>query len=272
MPAMTDRLSTGPVKGRLAGKIAIVTGAGGGQGLGVARLFAQAGATVIASDISPQGVKATQDIAEREGLSIDMSVIDVSSANDVNPWIEGIARRYGGIDILYNNAASTRFAPFGEMALEDWQETLRLELDVVFIPTRAVWAHMIARGGGSVINIASISGMRGLGYLGAAGHATGKAGVIGLTRQLATEGAPHWIRVNAISPGPIVTPVTETLIETSPDFNRDFHGASVLARPGRPIDIAYAGLFLASDESSYVSGINLPVDGAGSSKASHTDH
>lgn len=272
MSQMTERLSTGPVAGRLAGKIALVTGAGGGQGQGVARLFAEAGAIVVASDISEAGVVATRRLASSEGVTIDMSAVDVSQANEVDKWVDQTVQRYGGIDILYNNAAHTHFAPFNEMTLVQWQETLRLELDVVFIPTQAVWPHMVKRGGGSIINVASISGMRGIGYLGAAGHATGKAGVIGLTRQLALEGAPHWIRVNAISPGPIVTPVTEPLLANSPDFSRNFHGASVLARVGRPIDIAYAGLFLASDESSYISGINMPVDGAGSSKASYTEH
>lgn len=271
MHVSEERHSSGPVAGRLAGKIAVVSGAGGGQGQAVAVLFAQAGATVIASDINPEGVEATRRLAAAQDLAIGIDVVDVSDERAVGDWINAAGQRHGGIDILYNNAAYTHFAAFADMTLHQWQETLRLELDVVFLPSRAAWPHMLRRGGGSIINIASISGMRSTAFLGAAGHAAGKAGVIGLTRQMALEGAPHWIRVNAISPGPIVTPVTESLL-ADPNFARGFTGMSVLARTGRPIDIAYAGLFLASDEASYVTGVNLSVDGGGASKASHTDH
>ena len=270
---MTDsRFSKGPVAGRLAGKTALVTGAGGGQGQSVALLFARAGATVIGSDIGDAGVAATAELARQQGLGITMDCVDASDEDAVDLWVADAAERHGGIDILYNNAAHTHFAPFAEMTVTQWRETLRLELDVVFLPTRAVWPHMIARGGGSIINIASVSGMRASEDLGAAAHAAGKGGVIGFTRQLAMEGAPHWIRVNTISPGPILTTVTEIMSNENQAFRERFNGWPMLGRTGRPIDVAYAGLFLASDESTFVTGANLTVDGGWSGKGGFTPH
>jgi NAD(P)-dependent dehydrogenase (short-subunit alcohol dehydrogenase family) len=126
--------------------------------------------------------------------------------------------------------------------------------------------------GGSIINIASVSGMRATEFLGAAAHAAGKSGVIGFTRQLALEGAPYWIRANSISPGPIVTPVTEPILGTNKPFSDCFHGWPLLSRVGRPADVAYAGLFLASNESSFITGANLTVDGGWAVKGGFTPH
>jgi meso-butanediol dehydrogenase / (S,S)-butanediol dehydrogenase / diacetyl reductase len=264
--------SRGPVTGRLADKVVVVTGAGGGLGQDAAILFAQAGAKVVASDISAAGVEATQRVAQGRGLTIDMSPVDAADEAAVQNWVSDAVARHHKIDALYNNAAGTRFALFGEMSLQDWRETLRLELDIVFIPTRAVWPNMVAGGGGSIINIASVSGMRGTEAIGAAAHATGKSGVIGFTRQVALEGAPYWIRCNSISPGPMVTPATQPILEVSAEFKRQFEGWPLLSRTGRPADISYAGLFLASDESAFITGTNLVVDGGWSKKGGFTPH
>jgi meso-butanediol dehydrogenase/(S,S)-butanediol dehydrogenase/diacetyl reductase len=175
---MTNRdnhLSCGPVAGRLAGKVVLVTGAAAGQGHEVALLFARAGAIVEASDINADGLSATRACAEREGLNVGTTAVDAADSAIVREWVDGIATRHGHIDVLYNNAAQTHFAPFGEMTLHQWHETLRLELDVVFIPSQAVWPHMLAQGG-SIINIASVAGMRGSAVLGGAAHAAGKGG------------------------------------------------------------------------------------------------
>jgi meso-butanediol dehydrogenase / (S,S)-butanediol dehydrogenase / diacetyl reductase len=266
MSGSVKNLSRGVVAGRLKDKVVLVTGAGSGQGREVAQLFARAGAQVAGSDINTASIDSLCDEAARDGLSIDAATVDVADEAATTSWIDGVAKRFGGIDVLYNNAAHTHFAPFGEMTLEQWRDTLRLELDVVFIPARAAWHHLVARGGGSIINIASVSGMRGSELVGAAAHAAGKSGVIGFSRQLALEGAPHWIRCNSLSPGPIVTPVTEVLIANNPVFATAFETWPLLARSGRPIDVAYAGLFLASDESAFITGTNLVVDGGFSCK------
>lgn len=269
---LATKFSRGPVEGRLKDKVAVVTGAGGGQGQAAALLFAQAGAIVIASDLNPKGIEATQAIARENNLNLTISQVDAADEQAVTQWLDDAAKQFGGLDILYNNAAHTHFAPFGEMTLHQWRETMRLELDIVFIPTRAIWPHLVARGGGSIINIASVSGMRATEFLGGAAHATGKSGVIGFTRQIALEGAPNWIRANSISPGPIVTPVTEAILDSSEEFARNFNGWPMLARTGRAIDVAYAGLFLASDESLFVTGANLTVDGGWAAKGGHTAH
>jgi NAD(P)-dependent dehydrogenase (short-subunit alcohol dehydrogenase family) len=265
-------VSRGSVTDRLAGKVALVTGAGQGQGQETALLFARAGASVVACDVNPFSVKNTRERAATENLAVEIKALDVTEEQAVEDWVSSAAQRHGGIDILYNNASFTHFAPISEMTLEQWRETLRLELDVVFIPTRAVWRHLVARGGGSIINIASVSGMRATELLGASAHAAGKSGVIGFTRQLALEGAPHWIRANSISPGPIVTPTIEALLESTPKFRELLEGLPLLARTGGTPDVAYAGLFLASDESTYVTGVNLPVDGGWTAKGGMTPH
>jgi len=269
---LQSRFSKGIVGGRLAGKVVLVTGAASGQGQAVALLFAEAGATVIASDINAQGLEGTATLAKQRGVSVELSMVDAADPDGTSRWVDAAAAAHGGIDVLYNNGAGVHMVPFADMTLQQWHETLRWELDVVFIPTKAAWPHLTRRGGGSVINIASVSGMRGSEFLGAAAHAAGKGGVLGFTRQLALEGAPHWIRVNAISPGPIVTPTTQGLYDVSSEFRHHFDGWPLVARTGRPIDVAYAGLFLASEESAFITGVNLPVDGGWSCKGGYTAH
>ncbi len=263
------RVSRGDVTGRLAGKVAIVTGVGAGQGREIALLFARAGAVLIGCDIEATGLEQTRACAAVEGLDLDLALVDASNFAAVGDWVAGGAARHGGIDILFNNAASAHAAPFEDMTLEQWHDTLRLELDVVFAPAKAVWPHMIARGSGSIINTAAMAGLLGcevLDGIGQAAHAAGKGGVLSFTRQLAAEGARHWIRVNAITPGPILTEAVAARLAGAPDYARVFDGAPLLARPGRPLDVAYAGLFLASDESSFITGANLTVDGGTSCK------
>jgi len=258
------RVSRGDVAGRLEGKVAVLTGVAGGQGREAALLFARAGAVVVGCDINADGLSETRELAREEGLSLDLHVVDATDADGVQAWIDAAAERHGGIDVLYNNGSATRFAPFEDMDLDMWRESLRLELDVVYVPTRAVWPHLVARGGGSIINIASISGMVGsevVDGIGQAAHATGKSGIIGLTRQLAAEGAAHWIRVNTISPGIIVTAATESMLQHAPDLRRVFTGMPLLRRDGQPIDVVYTGVFLASDEAAFLTGVNIPVDG-----------
>lgn len=266
---MREHLSRGNVAGRLEGKVALITGASSGQGRETALLFARAGAVVIGCGIDQPGLDETVAFARREGMSVQMDFVDAADLDAVRAWVEKVVRDHGGIDILYNNAAFAHFAPLAEMTVAQWRETLRLELDIVFIPTQVAWPHLVARGGGSIINIASVSGMRGtdaVGGFSAVAHAAGKGGVIGLTNQLAVEGAPHWIRVNTISPSTIVTPAAQAFVDADPIFKRFFEGISALPRVGWPVDVAYAGVFLASDEANYITGANITVDGGSACK------
>lgn len=264
--SMQARMSTGPSAGRLQGKVALITGAGGAQGQAVSLLFAQAGAIVFASDINEQTLAHTQALAAQRGLTLHTRGVDAASADDVNAWVQEAMDLHGRIDVLYNNGAHVHMAPFAEMTYEQWRETLRLELDVVYLPTKAVWPIMLRQQGGSIINIASCAGMAAAEGLGTSAHAAGKGGVIALTRQLSLEGAPHWVRVNCISPGPIMGPTLQLAYDANPHFRQLFDSTPSLARHGFPSDIAYAGLFLASDESTFITGVNLPIDGGATSK------
>lgn len=260
------RVSRGVCNGRLDGKVALITGAGGGQGHVVALKFAEAGAHVFASDINAETLAITAQAAAAHGLSITTSVVDASSPEQAQAWVDEAMAAHGRVDVLYNNGAHVHMAPFSEMTVDQWHETIRLELDVIFMPAKAVWPIMTAQQGGSIINIASCAGMLAAEGIGATAHSAGKGGVIAVTRQLALEGAPHWIRVNCISPGPIIGPHLQTLYDASESFRELFDSSPMLNRHGFPADIAYLGIFLASDESQFITGVNIPVDGGGVNK------
>lgn len=265
-------ISQGPVAQRLSNKVVLVTGAGSGIGRSAVLLFARAGAQVAGCGRRTDALQETHELAHREGLALDLQVVDATDPAAIKNWVDSIATKYGGIDGLYNNAGFVHMAPIEEMSDHQWWDTLRGELDIVFFPTRAVWPHLKQRGGGSIVNISSLSGMRGIEDTGATAHAAAKGGVIAMTRQLAMEGAPHWIRCNAISPGPVMSPGAERFLEISPDRRRRLYGWPLLPRVGEGDDISYAGLFLLSDESRWITGINIPVDGGWSSKGGLTEH
>jgi NAD(P)-dependent dehydrogenase (short-subunit alcohol dehydrogenase family) len=247
--------------GLLEGKIALITGTGGGQGRAAALAFSAEGATIVGCDLKVDGQKETDALVEEAGGTIfSEAPLDLTDPDVARRWVDAAAEQHGGIDIMYNNAAGTRFAFIDEMTVEDWRFTLTNEVDIVFFGTRAAWPHLIARGGGVVINIASVAGMHASRDLGGIAHAAGKAAVIGFTRQAAAEGAKHGIRVVCISPGPIVTPVTEAHMASDP-LVAPVAARTLLGRWGRAEEIANTALFLASDKASYITGVNYPVDG-----------
>jgi NAD(P)-dependent dehydrogenase (short-subunit alcohol dehydrogenase family) len=251
--------------GRLSGKIALVTGTAGGIGRATALTLAREGARVVGCDLHSEGSADTVRLARDAGGEMTaMAPVDLSSEAGANAWTAAAAAVYGGVDILVNNASAIRFGPIGSLSFEDWSFTIRNELDIVFLVTRAVWPHLIARGGGSIVNIASISATRGAFFMPQNAHGAAKGGVLSLTYQLVTEGGPHGIRVNAVSPAMTATPQTAPLLA---DPASPFEGELAripLGRVGQPQDVANAVLFLASDESAHVSGANIPVDGGSS--------
>ena len=261
------QLSHGPVTDRLKNKVAFVTGTASGQGRQVALLYARAGATVLGADINESGNAETAALFRSEALSFVASVADSADEAATRNWIDTGVAKFGRIDVLYNNAGFAHFAPLEALTQAQWSETLKYELDVVFNPSRFAWPHMKRQRGGSIINVASVAGMLATPMLPSIAHAAGKGGVISVTRQLSIEGAVHGIRVNSISRGPIVTATTKPVLDADPVFRAAFEGWPSLARPGQPEDVAYAALFLASDEAAWITGINLPVDGGMSSKA-----
>jgi meso-butanediol dehydrogenase / (S,S)-butanediol dehydrogenase / diacetyl reductase len=247
-----------PGGGRLEGKRVLITGTGGGQGAAAQELFAREGAQVVGCDVVAGAAEGTAEKLAGEGLEVSGDTVDLTDPAAAADWVEGAAGRLGGIDVLYNNAAGFAFAPFAEMTLEQWRHSMSSELDILFHVTHPAWPHLLD-GGGSVINTSSLSALRGVAPMGQVAHGAAKAGVLGFTRSLAAEGGDARVRVNAISPGFVISPATEGAVD---DDTRAFLlGMHLIDRPGEGIDIARMALFLASDESAWITGQNFPVDG-----------
>jgi len=251
--------------GRLDDKIALITGIGGGMGRAAALRFTAEGARVVGCDLFPEGAEETVRLVRDAGGEIEnFAPVELSDAAAAAHWVDQAAEVYGGIDILYNNASAPRFGAIDELSVEDWDFVIDNELNLVFYATKAAWPHLKKRGGGVVLNVGSIAGTRGVEFMPQNAHGTAKAGVINLTQQLAVEGGPHGIRAVCVSPGFTITPSTAWLLESGPEpFKRNISRIP-LGRVGQPEDIVNAALFLASDEASWVTGINLVVDGGGS--------
>lgn len=254
---------------RLKDKVAVVTGAGSGMGKAIAARLATEGATIIVADINEAGMNATvQDLTSR-GIKASGVKVDVSKRDEVQRAMQGIVERCGQIDILVNNAGVTRHRPFSTLNSEDWDFVLAVDLKGVFFCSQAVAPHMTQRRYGKILNISSISGTGASAHAvggsqgGNANYAAAKAGVIQLTKTLARELGPHGINVNSIAPGFVLTSMTGTT--RSPQEVKEHiaarAGMAVLGRAGTPEDIANAVLFFVSDESSFVTGQTLYVDG-----------
>lgn len=246
---------------RLNGKRVLITGTGtvGGQGGAAQTMFAREGARIVGCDVQAGAAEQTAAALRAEGHDVTGETVDLTDPGAAERWVEEGAVRLGGIDVLYNNAARAAFAPFAEMTLEMWRQVIRGELDIVFHTTRPAWRHLQESGRGSIINTASMSGVRGIAPLGQAAHAAAKGGVIALTKTLAAEGAADGIRANAISPGLVKTPSTDAFVgDELRAFQMSMH---LIRRPGLGEDIAHLAVYLASDESSWVTGQNYSIDG-----------
>jgi NAD(P)-dependent dehydrogenase (short-subunit alcohol dehydrogenase family) len=216
---------------------------------------------VVGCDVKVEGNQETvRMVREAGGEMVSLEPLDLADSTQVGRLMELVDKTYGRLDVLYNNASAARFAPFAEMSWEDWEFTVRNELHLIFVVTKAALPLMRASGGGAIINTASVAGMRALPGLGNFAHAATKGGVIALTRQLALELAPHNIRVNVIAPGLIATPATEFLLK-DPQASGPMLQKIPMRRPGQPEEIARVAMFLASDESSYMTGSVVVVDG-----------
>jgi 3-oxoacyl-[acyl-carrier protein] reductase len=237
------------MSGRLEGKTAIITGGSRGLGAEMVRLFAEQGAQVIAADlVEPE---TSVDGAE-------FFALNVTDTAQCQALFEHAVRKWGTIDILVNNAGITRDALLQKMTDDMWDLVIDVNLKGVFNLTRLVGPHMMEKGAGSIINISSIVGE--YGNIGQTNYAATKAGVIGMSKtwakELARKGAN--VRVNTIAPGYIMTDILKTVPE---DLLKKFAGMTMLGRLGQPGEIAQAALFLASDESSYITGHVLDVNG-----------
>ncbi|RRJ85730.1 SDR family oxidoreductase [Gulosibacter macacae] len=250
-------------EGRLAGKVVLITGIGSGMGRVTAELFAAEGATVVGCGLSAEGSTETARRIEAAGGIIDATApVDLSDRTQVAAWIDGAAERHGRIDVLYNNASMPKFGPFADQPVEDYDFTIRNELDLVWHACQLAWPHLAAVRG-AIVNIASVAGLQGARALPQAAHAAAKGGVLALTRQLAAEGVAAGIRVNSVCPGVMGTPPILRMYEELGDAApvASIVERTIDGRPGDPKAVAWAGLYLASDEATWVTGANIVVDG-----------
>jgi meso-butanediol dehydrogenase / (S,S)-butanediol dehydrogenase / diacetyl reductase len=248
--------------GRLDGKRALVSGTGGGIGRATALVLAREGAHVVGCDLNEETSAETVGLARAAGGRMDaVAPADLATEEGARSWVETAANLADGIDVLVNNASAIRFGPVDKLSYADWSFTIRNELDIVFLVTRAAWPHLIAAGGGSVVNVASITASRGAFFMPQNAHGAAKGGVLALTYQLVVEGGPHGIRVNAVSPAMTETPHTAPMLHDPAGPAASIAARVPLGRWGQPEDVANAILFLCSDEAAHVSGANIPVDG-----------
>jgi meso-butanediol dehydrogenase/(S,S)-butanediol dehydrogenase/diacetyl reductase len=247
---------------RLSGKVALITGIGGGQGREAAVRFSGEGATVIGCDINGATAKETLSTVREAGLEADIESrdVDLGDPEQARAWVEGAAQRHGRIDIVYNNGSAARMGSIAELSVEDWQFTIRNELDLVFYVTKYAWPILVRSGGGVVINTASVAGWAGNRSVPFVAHMAAKGGVIAMTRQLAAEGGSVGIRAVSISPGVVVTPGTADLLAV-PEARDALVAQNLIPRLGQPADVVSLALFLASDEAGYITGSDFVVDG-----------
>jgi NAD(P)-dependent dehydrogenase (short-subunit alcohol dehydrogenase family) len=236
----------------LAGRVAIITGTSSGIGLATASLFLDAGAKVLGADRSPPDAT----LAQRPGFA--SHTMDLTQPGAADAVVAACAAAFGDVDILINNAGIGNARPILETTDEDLARYLAVNVAAPFAMARAC-IRVMQRRGGAIVNMASAFGM--IGAASSAGYAPTKAAMIGMTQQLATEYGRDGIRVNAIAPGMIATPLTQDRLANNAWYRRMMLDGCPMARPGAASDVAQACLFLASDAAGFISGVVLPVDG-----------
>ncbi|MBX5455664.1 MAG: SDR family oxidoreductase [Thermogemmatispora sp.] len=251
------------MSGRLQGKVAIITGTASGQGRVAALRFAAEGCKIVGCDLNVAGAEETvRLVREAGGEMVSLQPCNLSDPEQAQQVVELAVKTYGGFDILYNNAGTAWIAPIEQMTTRMWHDTLRSELDTVYYMCKAAWPHLIARGGGSIINVGSVSAKFGSEDVPGLAHAASKGAVIAMTRQLAAEGGKYGIRANTISPALIRTPQTEWAISSG--ALDGIMRKLMLKRIGTPEDVVFCAIYLASDEASWVTGADFAVDGGAS--------
>lgn len=242
-----------------AGETAIVTGAGSGIGRRVARRLATEGAQVVVADVDTEGAATTVEQIDDAGGTATVVETDVTDADDVRSMVETAVDTYGGLDIAVNNAGiEGDSAPLAEQSVDNWEAVIGVNLRGVWLSLKHELPELVDGGGGAVVNTASIAGEV---AAGAAPYVASKHGVIGLTRVAAAEYAESEVRVNAVSPGVIDTPMVERARTADEAALDQFVGMQPLDRMGTTTEVANAVTWLCSDEASFVTGSAYPVDG-----------
>lgn len=248
--------------GRLDGKVCVITGAASGQGRVAAELFAREGARLVLADMDREGLDEIDGIVRGVGSEPLLHCGDLTQESTNAALMDAAVARHGRVDCVYNAAGLVRFGSIHETSLDDWRFTLDHELTITFLACKHAVRVMLDRGGGSIINVSSVSGLYGTPRH--ASHAATKAGITGLTKQLAVEYGAHGIRCNAIAPGFLVYAPGQRRVASQTRGLTPDH--IPLGRFARPEDTAYCALFLASDESSYITGQVIVVDGGASAR------
>lgn len=248
-------------EGRLQDRMAVVTGSSTGIGKACAEMFAAQGARVIVNGSGRNpgtGPDVVEKIAAKGGQAAYFTA-DVRNGDEIAKLIQFAEETYGGVDILVNNAVCGSSARLTEQDEDQWESVYRSSVKAIFLASKLVLPHMMKVGKGSIINLSSIHGI--LGGRNGLAYATFKGAVINMTRQMAVDYGVYNIRVNALCPGRIVTERKVDFLNSNPEEYRRQKAVYPLGRPGTLEEIAYAALFLASDESSFITGHSLPVDG-----------
>jgi meso-butanediol dehydrogenase / (S,S)-butanediol dehydrogenase / diacetyl reductase len=242
---------------RMEGKVALITGAGSGIGKSTAEIYAREGASVVIAELYPDRAEQVADAINKDGGTAMALPVDVTDSSAVNDMVAQTIDRFGKIDVLMNNAGLSFQQDVRYITDENWQASLDLILTAPFYGSRAVLPHMIEQGSGSIINISSVRGMTATGE---EGYSAAKAGLINLTRNMAARYGKFGVRCNAICPGAVKTGLVGSV---PPKPGEENGGAKMtpLGRVGQPEDVAYACLYLGSDEAAWVTGAILPVDG-----------
>ncbi|HEY2751706.1 SDR family NAD(P)-dependent oxidoreductase [Phenylobacterium sp.] len=253
----------------LTGKVAVITGAASGMGHAAAVLFAQKGANVVLADLNVIGGEAAAAEASQAGPACVFQRADVAKEADVEALIARAVGEFGKLDILFNNAGiGGAVGPLEDIAVDDWDRTQAVCLRGVFLGIKHAIAPMRANGGGSIVSTASTAGIDG--YSGLHAYCAAKAGVVNLTRSASLQLACDFIRVNAVAPGGVSTPIVWNGAANREAVEGFLLNAQPLPRVGRPLDIANAALFLASDAAQFITGHTLVVDGGATAGALNT--
>jgi NAD(P)-dependent dehydrogenase (short-subunit alcohol dehydrogenase family) len=246
-------------------KVVVITGTGGGMGRAAAIRFAKEGAVIAGCDLNPETNNETKRLVEAAGGKMHASApVNLVDEEATKNWLAQVEKELGKIDVLYANAGITKFNKIEEVTLEEWRFVLQHELDIVFLPVKFAW-DALKKSKGNIILVGSTAGVTGSVTNNRIAHSATKGGVISMARQFAAEGSKYGIRANSISPGMIRTPATEGDLLAADHPMAKIAEHIPLGRIGTPDEVINCAIFLASDEASYVTGINLMVDGGWSS-------
>lgn len=252
--------------GRLSGKVAIITGGGSGQGKAAVKIFAEEGAKVVIAEWNETTGADTEKSMNALGFDTLFIKTDVSSEESVKEMVEKTVKAYGTVDILFNNAgigysynSTHKMANLVDTPLDDWNRIMAINLNGVFLCSKHVLPIMRENKSGKIINNSSMNAL--VGESGADAYTAAKGGIVALTRVMAKDNAPFGIRVNCTCPGGVDTPMIAPALESIAGLKEHLEAGIPLKRLAKPEDIAYAALYFASDESSYLTGVILPVDG-----------